>query len=316
MQTTLTTSELVRKATAKTPTNIESIYAFVKKFKPDVPNTTIRGRLYENVNAGKITKLAEGVYLAVNGEAAFLAVQGDAWEALEALDEDVLDLIITDQPYDLGTKQNVGKGTTRPHAEIGGRSYALKDLDARWLKAAFRALKKNSHMWRNLQTGDPKPGPGALIFFTPKLTRQTRKNIMALLDLAESIGFVYQGHVVWDRDTMGMGYAFGRSQVEFIHLLTAGDRGGVGWDLGMRDLFRFKALKNPTNGEEHESEKPVEVFMQAIRFCCRPGDILMDPFGGRAKWAKVAVEAGYNVIVNEIDSKWVERVASDFGSLN
>lgn len=313
--TQLSISKLVHEATSNEPKHLQDIYGFVTRVRPEVAKETIRARVYEACGKGTIQKIAEGVYLAVGSNGSFLVVQGDAWEALEKIEPESLDLIITDQPYDLGTKQNAGIGTTRPH-HVKGRDYQQKDIDERWLKAAFQALKKMGHRWRNLKDGSDKSGPGALVFFTPKLTRQTRKPIQALLDLAESIGFVYQGNIVWDKDIMGMGYAFGRSQVEFLHLLTAGDRGGVGWDLGMRDLFRLKAVRNPTGGEEHEAEKPVELFMNIVRFCCKPGDVLMDPFGGRAKWAKVAVSEGYNVILTEIDSKWVEKVASDFGGVN
>lgn len=316
---------LVHEATKTEAKHIKDIHAFVLKMRPNTPQHSVRARIYEAIDKGTIQRIAEGVYLSVQAEGTFLVVQGDATEALEALEEAVLDVIITDNPYDYGTAQNAGKGTTRPHAKLGGRGYAQKDFDARFLKAAHRALKKTTHMWRNLATGEERPGPGAFIFFTPKLTRQTRKPINAVIDLAESLGFVYHGHIVWNKVKFGMGYAFGRSQVELVHLMTAGERGGVGWDLGMRDYIETQiedtvisaaAVKNAVGGDKHEAEKPVEVFMNPIRFCARKGDIIMDPYGGRAKWAKVAVAEGYNVIINELDPKWVDTVAADFGNPN
>ena len=306
-----TIKELVVKS-APAPTPMDAICGFVIRMRPATAPETIRARVYEAVSAGKMLKIDHGVYIAIDGPAAMVVVQGDAWEALERLDADSIDLIATDSPYDLGTKQHTGWGTTRPPSQ--GRDYEIRDVDERWLRGAFRALKKN-HNWRNLNTGQPRPGGGACIIFTPNLTRSTRKHVQALLDLAETIGFVYQGSVVWNRETMGMGYAFGRNQHTLLHLITAGDRGGVGWDLAMRDVLTIKTVRNPTGGEEHEAEKPVELFMSLIRFCTQPGDVCMDPFAGRARWAKQAIKEGRHVILVEKEEKWVKRIAVEDGGI-
>lgn len=308
--------DLVVEATTGEPRHLQTIYAFVQAMRPAVARETIRARVYENVDAGRIVKVTDGVYLAREGPAVMVLVEGNAWEAIEKTEAGSLDLIVTDNAYDYGTAQNAGAGTTRPHARVGGRTYEQRDLDEPFLRAAFRALRKD-HAWRNLATGEARPGGGALVIFTPKLTRQTRRHINALLDLAESIGFVYQGCTVWDKDSMGMGYAFGRSQVELLHLLTAGERGGVGWDLGMRDLLRFRSIRNKCaeGTEEHEAEKPGDLFLAIIRFCCRPGDVVMDPFAGRARWAREALREGFHVVLTDKAGEWLERiVVEDFGA--
>lgn len=306
-----TVSALVAKA-APTPQRMKEIVSFVCKLRPETAPETVRARVYDAVQAGKMFKVTRGVYVGLKEGAALVVVNADGWAAIEAMDEESLDLLITDNPWDYGTKQNVGKGTTRPHAKMGGRSYQQKDFDEAFLRAAFRALKKTTHQWRNLATGQPRPGPGAFVFLTPKPTKQTRRRINSLIDLAESIGFVYQGVTHWDMDTMGMGYAFGRSQVNHLHLMTAGERGGVGWELGMRDITRAKSVRNPAKpgAEKHEAQKPPEVFLDPITFCCRPGDVVMDPFAGDPTWAEKAVEMGYNVILGDLDPKWTSQIAA------
>lgn len=304
--------ELVVESARDAPRALPDIYNYVALFRPNTAKETIRARIYENLKDGRILRVAEGVYVAVDGPARLVMVEGDAWEVLRQLPDESINALVTDQPYDLGTKQHVGIGTTRPHADIGGRTYDQRDLDRDWFTNAFRILKKD-HGWRNLKTGEPRAGGGACIVFSPNVTRHTWPHIKALIELAENCGFQYHGAVVWNQDRMGMGYSFGRSQHQLAHLFTAGDRNGVGWDLAMRNVLTIHGPKNACKGgaEEHEAEKPVELFQALLRFCTRAGDVILDPFAGRARWARQAVKEGRHVILVEKEGRWLDKIATE-----
>jgi hypothetical protein len=76
------------------PKVLREIYAAF----PDKPKTTIRGRLNENAGSA-FRRIARGVYLAVQGDAKALIIEGDAWEVVKEFDDESVDAIITDSGY-------------------------------------------------------------------------------------------------------------------------------------------------------------------------------------------------------------------------
>jgi DNA modification methylase len=64
----------------------------------------------------------------------------------------------------------------------------------------------------------------------------------------------------------------------------------------------------------HEAEKDPVEFLQ-IKAYSRAGDVVGDFFCGVAKWVKEAMKMGRRVVVSDIDKRWVDAVASEFGFL-
>lgn len=300
--------ELVESATSDAPRHLRDIYRFVLSYRPGTAEETIRARVYEAVNQGRLLRLAEGVYVARSGPATLLLIQGDMRDVLPRLEADSVDAIITDPPYDLGTAENARIGTTRPHLNKG-RDYEQFDLTADDLRSLFRILRKQKP-WRSLTEGKEALGGGALFIFVPPRTRKTRRHIDALISLAESVGFVYYGDVTWDQETIGMGYDAGRNQKNDILLFHAGERNGLLYDLAFRNMLRHKRLAR--RDDEHEAEKPVGLFLDLLRAVTQAGDVVLDPFAGRGRWIKAALAEGRHVIAVEKQPKWVDRIASDF----
>lgn len=303
---TETVRELVE-ASTETPRHLQGIYRFVHAYRPGTAEETIRARVYEAVNAGRLTRLAEGVYVARSGPATLLLIQGDARQVLASLDADSVDAIVTDGPYDLGTAENARIGTTRPHLDQG-RGYEQFDFTREDLAGLFRVVKKQK-AWRSL-TGKDAQGGGAMFLFVPPLTRKTRGHINALIDLAESVGFVFYGSVTWDQETIGMGYDAGRNQKNDVLLFHAGERRGLLWDLGFRNVLRHKRLARREG--EHEAEKPVGLFLDLLRAVTQPGDVVLDPFVGRGRWIRAALQEGRHVIAVDKDATWTQRIIGDF----
>jgi DNA modification methylase len=307
-QTTL--RHLVTEAVREAPRRLAEVYAIVTRLRPGTARETIRARIYEQVGAGRILRVAEGVYFAVDGPAAMLLLHGDTWDLLPQFPEGVLSAIVTDQAYDLGTKENSEAGTTRPHGREG-RTYEVRDLDEAFFRAAFRALRKD-HEWNSLASGKTIPGGGACLVFSPARTAQTAPHIDAMHKLAEQCGFVFQAELVWDFEDRAMGY-WPPQEHQLIHIFTAGPRAGVPHDLSMTSIIRERRIRrNWVAEDEHEAEKPVGLFLKLLRFVSRPGDLVLDCFAGRARWAREAVARGWNVVLIERDETWVQRVRDDW----
>lgn len=308
-----TIRDCVEEAIEGTPTHLETVYRFVLRFRPEVAEPTIRARVYEAVDEGEIERVATGVYVARRGPATLLLVEGDAREAIEALDDESLDAIITDPPYDLGTEDHARQGTTRPH-QGEGRSYDQWDLDDEMLEEMFRVLRKDTE-WNTIseerrEEGDYPAGGGALLLFAPPITRSTWPHFRDLIELARDLGFVFYGVLTWDHERMGMGYDCGRNQRNELLLFTAGERNGLLWDLGMPNVLSHKRL--PRREGEHEAEKPVELFWELAEALTRAGDVVADFFAGRARWVRRFLKEGRHVVAVEKEGEWVERIRGDF----
>ncbi len=143
----------------ESPEPLRSIYDFVHNWRPEVPEHSVRARLHEAVEEGTLTRVAEGVYFAHHGDAQMLLVEGDAWEVMKRLDEDSVDLLLSDVPGKFG-RDWAGTGTTRPHRLLGGRTYEQPELDADFFREAFRILKKNRE-WNTLSPEKKAGGPEA-----------------------------------------------------------------------------------------------------------------------------------------------------------
>ena len=160
--------ELVMASCEETPQPLDVAYSFVRAWRgQEIAEETIRARMYEALKEGKIIRVARGVYFARSGTAQLVLFEGDAWEAMPKVADDSVDCIITDHPFKLGTDKWVGMGTTRPHAKMGERTYAQRDIDEEWLRNAFRILRKDK-AWNTINkerklAGDWPVGGGACL---------------------------------------------------------------------------------------------------------------------------------------------------------
>lgn len=310
-----TLRDLVLDAARDEPRHLHEILAIVLSTRPEATEHGIRARIYELLRgpAPRMMRVDESVYVAVDGPAWMVMLVGDAWTKLRELPNECANLLLTDAPYRMGTEKHVNTGTTRPHARMQGRTYQTRDLDAAWFREAFRVIKSN-HAWRKMNGGTKTSG-GALILFAPAETETTWPHLRALIDLAESCGFAYQGRVTWVHDR-GMGYKVGGIQAEPILVFNKGRRDGLLHDTKFTNVITAKRKRNPCKpgADRHEAEKPPEVFHRLIEATTRPGDTVLDPFAGAASWARATLESGRNVILIDLDPRWPAAIATAGGA--
>jgi hypothetical protein len=306
---------LAEEACRSAPEPLGLIYDFVHTFRREVAEETIRARIYEAVEEGRVVRVARGVYFARSGPARLLMVEGDAWDVLSKLAEGSIDALVTDPPCKFG-RDWAGKGSTRPHVEVGGRTYRQPDLDLEFMRQAFRILKK-SREWNTLSrvkraTGCFPKGGAACLIRIPMENRTTRRHVQKLISLAESVGFVFYGEIVVALDKLGMGYDCGRDKGAKWLLFHAGERNGTLWDFTLPNVITAKRVRNPCSpaATEHEAEKDPAEFTRLIRAVTREGDIVLDPFCGRARWVQEVLEMNRHVIVSDVDCRWLDRIAA------
>jgi DNA modification methylase len=319
MTPTNSIQDLAIEACRDSPKPLRPIYEFVKTHRPETAEETIRARIYEAMEQAKVVRVARGIYFARLGPAQLLLVEGDAWDVLKQLEENSVNALITDPPGKFG-RDWAGMGTTRPHAKLGGRTYPQPELDEGFLREAFRVLEKAKE-WNTLsktrrESGSFPKGGAACLIRVPIENKTTRPHVQRLIELAESVGFVYYGEFIVALDKLGMGYDAGRDKGAKWLLFHAGTRNGVLWDLSVPNILHARRVGNPCSEDAvaHEAEKDPVEFTELIKAVTREGDVVLDPFCGRARWAKEALSMRRHVIASDIDGKWLDRIASeDFG---
>jgi len=306
---------LVEEACQRVPEPLPVIYDFVQRFRSEVARETIRARIYEAVEEGKVVRVARGVYFARSGPAQLLMVEGDAWEVMATISNDSIDAMVTDPPGKFG-REWAGKGTTRPHSKLGGRMYRQPELDLEFMRQAFRVLRK-ARDWNTLSrakraTGCFPKGGAACLIRVPMENRTTRGHVQKLIGLAESVGFVYYGEIVVALDKLGMGYDCGRDGGAKWLLFHAGQRNGTLWNFSLPNVIDARRIRNPCSSAatEHEAEKDPSEFTRLIGAVTREGDIVLDPFCGRARWVQEVLGMNRHVIVSDVDCRWLDRIAA------
>ncbi len=260
------------------PSHLKQVYeAF-----PGEKETTIRGRLNENLNKC-FKRIGRGIYLATCGNAQALIIEGDAWNEIKNIETGSIDAIITDSPYSCLNK-HLSMGTTRKTK--GEWSFKTKDIDENLLKEMLRVLKQGGHFFS----------------FLPPDSKDTLDYNNNFIESARRIGFEFNKRWIWNKEVIGMGYN-GRNKYEQIIFLSKGKRTKPR-NLSIPDLLSYKRLNPRTRF--HEAQKPNELIRDILVFCSNENDVILDPFAGSLVLAEECLNHNRNSISIEIDGEMIQ----------
>ena len=77
---------------------------------------------------------------------------------------------------------------------------------------------------------------------------------------------------------------------------------------GDRDQGDVWNIKKPQKNDLHPTMKPVELVERAIRNSSRPGNVVLDPFGGSGTTLIAAEKSGRVARLIELDPKYVDVI--------
>ena len=134
----MTILEAIREVlSADTPTHLQELYQAL----PDTLEHSIRARIYENL--GKhFRRISQGVYVAIEGDAACVVVSGDALEEIRKMPSGSFDALITDPAYPW-LNAHLKKGTSRKTK--GAWSFKTEEINTDLALEMWRVLKKGAH---------------------------------------------------------------------------------------------------------------------------------------------------------------------------
>jgi DNA modification methylase len=112
--------------------------------------------------------------------------------------------------------------------------------------------------------------------------------------------------IIWAKHTFTMGHA--DYQRQFEPILYGWREGATRHWCGARDQGDVWNINKPHKNDLHPTMKPVELMERAIRNSSRPGDVVLDPFGGSGTTMIAAEKSDRHARLMELDPKYVDVI--------
>ena len=178
----------------------------------------------------------------------------DAIEWLKTLDNDSVDLIVTDPPYRVQQHGSSGLGgifktKTGDEKELNSKLFQHNEVEVTdYASELFRILKPDNHCY--VLTND--------------------YNLKNFLNVFAEVGFHFTKLIVWDKQNK-IANPYYMQQVEYILFMFKGRTKQIN-NCGTSNLLSISNIQNKNN--DHPTEKPVELMEILIKNSTKEGDLV------------------------------------------
>lgn len=216
----------------------------------------------------------------------------DAIEGLKKLADDSVDLIVTDPPYNIASKNKstIQQGRLMTTAEAWGEWDTFHPFDyelfiMQVLSQSYRVLK---------------PG-GALYMFTARETNGL------FIRKAVQRGFTYQNQLVMAKTTQLPSWSKRqwRSAFELCFYVSKGKPKTFNF-LSQPELVNLYQYSIRHKQTKHPTEKPLAFIKKLILINSNEGELVLDPFMGSGTTAVAAKESSRQFIGFEINPEYIK----------
>ena len=212
----------------------------------------------------------------------------DFREVMKLIDDESVDLAITDPPYRITSRGNAGTtgGLLTNKLSMEGKIFKHNDVEIiDYAKEYFRVLKDGSHCY----------------------IMTNHINLIEMLNVFTGVGFHFIKSLIWDKGNKIMG-RFYMSQFEYILFFRKGKGVQIN-NCGDSDIISIPNIKTKVGGENiHDTEKPVKLMEYLILNSSKEGDLVLDSFLGSGSTAIACLDNNRNFVGSEIDEKYFEVV--------
>lgn len=265
----------------------------------EVKRPSIRARIYEAINEGKLTRLAEGVF-SFKG---CLVIQGNGRD-LSFIENESVDLIITDHPYE----SNANKGGNRNFAsEYDCFKYNQSDFDE-----MARVLKHGSFM----------------VQFLPLENSDNWEYLYEIKSFAKKSGFEYYASVQWVKKGFVSNCGRTSKDAEVLTIFTKGRARHLRIDAkkdkanpGIKHFMSGASKMLPCRYEYskpknmiHQAEKPVDLLRELLRTFSLENELVLDMFAGSGSLGEAAIlENRKSILIEKLEKniKLIKNRISD-----
>ena len=218
----------------------------------------------------------------------------DAIECLKTLDNDSVDLIVSDPPYRVSQHGHSGLGgifktKVGEDKKLNGKLFEHNEVDVNdYAGELYRVLKPDSHCY--IMTND--------------------RNLQNFMNVFTNIGFNFCKLLIWDKQNKITNQYY-MNQVEYILFMYKGRNKQIN-NCGTSNLISVNNVKNKTHN--HPTEKPVELMEILIKNSTNEGDLVLDPFVGVGATPVACQNLKRNFIGCEIDKKYYDTTMERLNS--
>ena len=211
---------------------------------------------------------------------------GDCMNLLKEIDDNCVDLVLTDPPYLCDYSRHDSKSRFSKKIANDENNSANEGMIERYLQECFRIMKDNT----------------AIYCFC------NYKKIDFFKQQIEKAGFNLKNIIIWDKQRNGMGdlsTTFGYSY-EFIIFASKGQPKIRGKRIS--DVWKFSRVK--PKEQMHQNQKPIDLLKQAIEKSSDEGAVVFDGFMGSGSTCLACKELNRRFIGCELDDKYFEVAKS------
>ena len=210
---------------------------------------------------------------------------GNCLEYMRTLEDESIDLIVTDPPYPTTSRGRAGNSGGMFQKEINkkGKVFEHNNIDCtEYAPEFYRVLKDGSHCY----------------------VMTNHINLIKMLNVFTDCGFHFIKSLIWNKGNKIMGQYY-MSQFEYILFFRKGYGKKIN-NCGTADILSVpnKKTKDANGKNIHDTEKPVELMKILIENSTQKGDIVLDPFVGVGATALACIESERNYIGIELDENY------------
>jgi len=214
---------------------------------------------------------------------------GDAAEILPELEDQSVDLVLTDPPYSAKTHQAVNRSAS----VLGiGTELGFESMTNAELYGTFAELGRITRRWI-IATLDMTTAAEFLL--DPPIGLRT-------LRLGAWLKLTSMPQLSGDRPALGW------EPIAYMHRADERARWNGG---GRAGNYVLNAVTADRTG--HPTPKPLSMYADFARLFSDPGDLILDPFAGSGTSLRAAKDEGRRAIGIELNERWCEVAARRLG---
>ena len=205
----------------------------------------------------------------------------DCLNVLKDIEDNTIDLVVTDPPYEVITGGRNGGVKGKPSGILTENKQLMKSIPKAdlWLSECFRVMKDGTHIYIMTNT----------------------LNLTNYLNIINDVGFKLHNLLVWNKNntTPNRWYMKNCEYVIFA-------RKGFAKSINNPSSQTVHNFDNIIGNKKHPTEKPVDLMKLYVGNSSQVGDTVLDPFMGVGSTGVACKELGRNFIGVELDKQYFD----------
>ena len=214
----------------------------------------------------------------------------DCLNVLKEIDDNSIDLIVSDPPYEVITGGRNGGVKGKPSGILKENKQLMKSIPSPelWLSECFRVMKDCTHIYIMTNT----------------------LNLTNYLNIINDVGFKLHNLLVWNKNntTPNRWYMKNCEYVIFA-------RKGFAKSINNPSSQTVHNFDNIIGNKQHPTEKPVDLMKLYVENSSQVGDTVLEPFMGSGSTGVACKELGRNFIGVELDKQYFDIAESRINSV-